>query len=214
MRFGSGDGYSYLKRCLALISGVADFTITQQSSRDDIFYTSASCYLHSTSRSLRLRPTLYRTNSGYMAELIGIVSGIAGLVHLTLVVSQESHDYVQKVRNAPKMTSRYLQEVVALGVVLLRMEEVLSLPGVAGAVSADTDLLPKSLIEECQIELETIKGRLEKRITPGHGFASKLHALSWPFEEKEMKQLVEQLARWNSIFNSLATTCSLLVFLP
>lgn len=146
-----------------------------------------------------------------MAELIGVVSGVAGLVHLTLVVSQASHEYVQKVRNAPKTTLQYLREVLALSVVLLRLEEVLSLPGVATALSIDNDLLPKSLIAECQKELESLKQKLQKRTTPGHGFKSRIQALSWPFEEKEMKHIVENLARWNSIFTSLATTCGLFV---
>lgn len=145
-----------------------------------------------------------------MAELIGVVSGVAGLVHLTLVVSQASHEYVQKVRNAPKTTLQYLREVLALSVVLLRLEEVLSLPGVATALSVDNDLLPKSLIAECQKELESIKQKLQKRTTPGHGFKS-IQALYWPFEEKEMKHIVENLARWNNIFTSLASTCGLFV---
>lgn len=146
-----------------------------------------------------------------MAELIGVVSGVAGLVHLTLVVSQASHEYVQKVRNAPKTTLQYLREVLALSVVLLRLQEVLSLPGVAATLTVDTDLLPKSLIAECQKELESIKQKLQKRTTPGHGFKSRIQALSWPFEEREMRQIVENLARWNSIFTSLATTCGLYV---
>ncbi|KIX00054.1 uncharacterized protein Z518_10981 [Rhinocladiella mackenziei CBS 650.93] len=132
-----------------------------------------------------------------MAELIGVASGIAGLVNLTLTVSQVSYEYMQKVRNAPRSTSRYLQEVLALSAALLRVQETLSLPGVESTFSSDKDLLPKSLIAECRKELETTN------------FTSKVHAFAWPFEEKETKEIVEKLARWSNIFNSIVTTCSL-----
>ncbi|KAK5061461.1 hypothetical protein LTR84_008004 [Exophiala bonariae] len=144
-----------------------------------------------------------------MAELLGVASGVAGLVQLALVLSQASHEYVVKMRNAPKTTSQYLREVLALSHVLLQLEEVLSLPGVKTALTVDPDLLPRSLISECQKELDAVKQKLQKRSGPASGFRSRFRALSWPFEEKEMKQIIENLSRWNNIFSSLATTCNL-----
>lgn len=143
-----------------------------------------------------------------MAELIGITSGVTTLVGLTLTITQVSYEYVQKVRKTSTSTTRYLQEVLALSSTLLRLQDTLKLPSVASILSADKDLLSDSLIAECQKELEAIKTKLQK---PRPGFALSLHALTWPFEEKKAKEVVERLARWNSIFNSIVNTCNLSV---
>ncbi len=146
-----------------------------------------------------------------MAEVIGATSGIVALVSLALSVSHASYEYVQKVRKAPASTSRYLQEFLAFSSTLLRVQETLALPGVASSLSGSNDLVPQPLIAECRQELQTIKRKLEKRGSATSGFSAKLHILTWPFEEKETREIVDRLARYNSIFSSIVNTANLSV---
>ena len=148
-----------------------------------------------------------------MAEVIGATSGIVALVSLALSVSHASYEYVQKVRKAPASTSRYLQEFLALSSTLLRVQETLALSGVATSLSGNNDLLPQPLIAECRQELQTIKRKLEKRSSVTSGFSAKLHSLTWPFEEKETREIVDRLARYNNIFSSIINTANLSVVL-
>jgi hypothetical protein len=145
-----------------------------------------------------------------MAEVVGLTSGIVGLVSAVLSVSHISFEFVTKAKKAPASVSRYLQEILALSSTLLKVQDTLAFPAVVSAVSTEKDLLPASLISECEKELETLRQKLQKRAART-GHISKLHALSWPFEEKETKDLVDRIARWNSIFGTIINTCNLSV---
>lgn len=161
-----------------------------------------------------------------MAEVIGVTTGIVSLVSLSLTVSQVSYDYVQKVRGSSTAISRYLQEILALSSALLKVQETLALPGIASVVSSssptggkgddDKELLPKSLIAETHRELEAIRRKLQKRVDGGRaaGFSSKVHALTWPFQEKETLEIVEKLSRWNRTCDSIVSAYNLSGFLP
>jgi hypothetical protein len=148
-----------------------------------------------------------------MAEAIGISSGVATLAALTLTVSQLSYDYVQKVRSAPKLVARYLQEILALSSVVLKVQETLALPSVASSPSSDSELLLKSLVTECHKELEAIKRKLQNRNNNRSRwrFKSKVQDLTWPFQEKETLKIIEKLSRWNNLCNSIVTACNLFV---
>ena len=58
-----------------------------------------------------------------MAEIIGVVSGIAGLISLAMETTRLSYGYISDIRSAHSTQKQYLREMSALTEVLLRSEE-------------------------------------------------------------------------------------------
>jgi len=146
-----------------------------------------------------------------MAEVIGLASSIAGLLSLTLQVSQLSYEYIANIKGASKSVSSYLKELLALSQILLQLKETLDGETVDKTFLPSPSPLSQFTIGECQHEIERIKERLEKR-RDGPGIRSALRVMTWPFEEKETGKLIEVLHRWKGIFEAAISTSILFVF--
>ncbi|KAJ9605133.1 hypothetical protein H2200_010523 [Cladophialophora chaetospira] len=138
-----------------------------------------------------------------MAEIIGVVSGISGLIGLTFSLGRLSYEYINTARGARQATSDYLQEVLALGAVLVKLQESISAPTTTFTLSTDQITLLAEALKKCQSDMEKLQTRLERHKS------STLRSLAWPFQERETKGLVEMLHRWRGTFDSVVSTGTL-----
>ena len=136
-----------------------------------------------------------------MAEALGIASGVAGLISLTIEVFGISYKYVHGVRNASSSVRRFLLELEDLQKVLLRVEQVAKeTDGLE--VFGDAGSCPLSIKEsnEYMKLLQRIRDDLQQRQTPS-SIRNTLKALTWPFSEEETSALANSLHRYLEICN-------------
>ena len=108
-----------------------------------------------------------------MAEVIGLASGVAGLVALSLQISQSSSMYVSDVINAPRTQRAYLYEILALSEVLFRLEEAIRDSEATGVSLKRGPAISEETLWECKRQLALQKSRLEQN----------RHRLTWPFRQ-------------------------------
>ena len=136
-----------------------------------------------------------------MAEVLGIASGIAGLLSLTIEVFNISYKYINGVRDASGSVRQLLMELGDLQTVLLRVEQVakgtdeLKVFGDAGSC-----LLSIKESNEYIGLLQNVRDKLQQRQTSS-SIRNKLKALTWPFSEKETLDLTNSLHRHLEIYN-------------
>jgi hypothetical protein len=140
-----------------------------------------------------------------MAEAVGLAASIAGLAGLTIQLAQVSFQYVSSVHGASKAVSSYLQELSALTSVLLRLHTVVDIPDIQKILADRPFAISTSAIDECQTQLKELKLKLEHRISKD-GFLANLKPMTWPFEEKETKRIVDKLHRFHDIFHSAVSS--------
>ncbi|KAF5691963.1 ankyrin repeat domain-containing protein [Fusarium circinatum] len=132
-----------------------------------------------------------------MAEVLGIVSGAAGLLSLAIEVTKLSYTYIASVRGAPKSLTSYIGELATLTSVLLQLEDLIQAKRFNGQ---NIQTLSKAL-HDCRLEVEHLKAKLEKKLSYGR-IKARVAALAWPLSESELLEKVNMLHRYNGIFSS------------
>lgn len=146
-----------------------------------------------------------------MAETLGIASGIAGLVSLTVEVFGISCKYINGVRNASCSARRLLKELEALQTVLHRVEQVANDRNKPEAFGdSGPFLLSIEGANEYINLLQNIRGKLQQRQSHS-AFRNHVKALVWPFSEKETLILIESFHRHLEIYNTALAVDSLYV---
>ncbi|EQB51733.1 hypothetical protein CGLO_08702 [Colletotrichum gloeosporioides Cg-14] len=136
-----------------------------------------------------------------MAEVVGLVTGIASLVTMAMRITELSYSYVADIRSAHSTQKQYLREISALTEVLLRSEEASqNLEKETLGFSRPTDLF-KSIVSECAQRLDKLFSELRKP-SP---------SMIWPIQETVLKKHVEDLRRFRSIFADFLSAQSLAV---
>ena len=137
-----------------------------------------------------------------MAEVLGIASGIAGLLSLTIEVFGISYKYVNGVRNASSSASRFLNELEALQKVLLSVEQSTKQTGQVEVFGdARSCFLSIEKGDEYADLLEKVRDKLQQRQRQS-SFRNRMKALTWPFSEKETLALTESLHRHLEIYST------------
>ncbi len=136
-----------------------------------------------------------------MAEVLGIASGIAGLLSLTVEVIQISSTYINGVRGSSSTVQRFLKELENLRSVLAKIHDMTKkIDGIqVFGDNGDSCLLS---IQEGKLYLEllvNVRNKLDARATDG-SFRKKLKALMWPFSEERTLALIESLHRHLGIY--------------
>ena len=130
-----------------------------------------------------------------MAEAIGFAAGVAGLISLTIQLTQLSHTYISDARNAPRAQKSYLQEVIALTDILSRLKNALQESESSEVVASHIPEHSDDLIALCAKKLSLQQTKLQQN----------KHRLIWPFYEREAKKATEELHRFRSIFSDCLT---------
>lgn len=137
-----------------------------------------------------------------MAEVLGIVSGIAGLLSLTIGAFGISYKYLNELRDASSSARLFLKELGALQKVLLSVEQSAKQTGqeeVFGDARSSFLSLEKS--NEYEDLLGKVRDKLQQRQRPS-SFRNKMKAFTWPFSEKETFALTESLHRHLEIYST------------
>lgn len=137
-----------------------------------------------------------------MAEALGIASGIAGLVSLTIEVFGISYKYINGVRDAPFSARRFLSELEKLKTALSQIGTVTKETHQEEIFGDDGSCLLsiKDSNEYCNM-LRDVRDKLAKRQSDS-SFQRKFKNLTWPFSEKETLGFAESLHRDLGIYNT------------
>ncbi|KAJ4273195.1 hypothetical protein NW764_012442 [Fusarium oxysporum] len=141
-----------------------------------------------------------------MAEVLGVVSGAAGLLSLAIEVTKLSYTYIASVRGAPKSLTSYIGELATLTSVLLQLDDLIQ----ARRVNSQNSQILSKALNDCQQEVEHLKAKLERKVSYGR-IKAKVAALAWPLSESELQDKVNMLHRYNGIFSSALQADSLTV---
>jgi hypothetical protein len=137
-----------------------------------------------------------------MADPLSAVASAAGLVSLAIQLSQLSFQYVSSLKGSSLAWSSYLQELSALTMVLLKVQQA---SDAAGKKDHQAVLpgpgIPSSCLQECVDELNALKAIMSEKLQK-RGIRGKLEMLTWPFSEADTKTKVEMLHRFSSLFSS------------
>ncbi|KAJ0345653.1 hypothetical protein COL154_009244 [Colletotrichum chrysophilum] len=136
-----------------------------------------------------------------MAEVVGLVSGNASLVTMATQITKLSYSYVADIRSAHSTQKHYLREISALTEVLLRSEEVSQNLEKENLGLRRSNDLSESVVAECAQKLDKLCSELRK-LSP---------SIFWPIQEKSLKNHVEDLHRFRSIFADFLSVQTLAV---
>lgn len=137
-----------------------------------------------------------------MAEVLGLASGIAGLVSLTIEIFGISYKYIHGVRDASSSARRFLSELENLKDVLARlvtMAKATHQEDLFGDHGSCLLSIKDSL--ECRSTLEEVRNKLAQRQSES-SLRNKFKALTWPFSEKETLALAESFHRYLGIYSA------------
>ena len=130
-----------------------------------------------------------------MAEVIGLASGIAGLLSLTIKVIGISYKYIREVHGASRSVQRFVKELEDTKIVLLRIDQILQGTDDREIFGDDGScFLSLKDSNDYKNLLDKISQDLEARVGD-HSFRKKLKALTWPFSEERTLTLVDSLHR-------------------
>ncbi len=138
-----------------------------------------------------------------MAEVLGIASGIAGLLSLTVEVIQISSTYINGVHGASSTVQRFLKELENLKSVLAKIDDMTKQTGGIQVFGDNGDSCLLS-IQEGKLYLDllvNVRNKLDARATDG-SFRKKLKALTWPFSVERTLALIESLHRHLGIYQT------------
>ena len=137
-----------------------------------------------------------------MAEVLGVASGVAGLMSLTIEVFQISYDYIDKIYNASNTIRHFLKELQDLKIVLTKVEQMTKSTDDREIFGDDPScLLSIGESNEYLDLLGSIRHKLQKRKADG-SFRQKLKSLTWPFSEDKTLGLIQSLHRHLEIYQT------------
>ncbi|EXJ88377.1 hypothetical protein A1O1_05307 [Capronia coronata CBS 617.96] len=140
---------------------------------------------------------------------VSVASGVAGLITLALQVSGTVVVYVNSIKERSKNIQELHNELLLLGEVLSGLRDFLESERAKQTTFGTNSVLQKAIVD-CRTRIERIGDRLET--SHGGKVARTLEKLKWPFEHKEVAQMVENLRRYTQTFQFALTIegCNLL----
>jgi hypothetical protein len=129
-----------------------------------------------------------------MAEVVGVIASIAGLVQITATVYGLIHTYVGGVNRADKDRQELLGELKTLSLLLIHLQDEVrenweGSPALQELCSKEGALQGCAL--KCAVELEKLEARFKQK----NRFLSRL---KWPLQAGETKEYIEKLERFKS----------------
>ncbi|KAK5056122.1 hypothetical protein LTR84_012675 [Exophiala bonariae] len=140
---------------------------------------------------------------------ISVASGVAGLITLGLQVSGTIAIYVNSIKERDKNIRELHDELLLLGEVLSGLRDFLVSEKAKGR-SFDTNSVLQTAIRDCRTRIERIGDKLKP--SDGGKVARALDKLKWPFEQREVMSMTENLRRFAQTFQFAFTIegCNLL----
>ncbi|KAJ7439213.1 hypothetical protein FB451DRAFT_1570045 [Mycena latifolia] len=146
-----------------------------------------------------------------MAEVVGFVSAVAGLVALAGQITKLTYGYLSDVRDAKRTRGQYLAELSAFTDALLHAEQATLDAERLGLLASRPSGLSAEVLEDCHHQLVLLRQKLEGSAADSRGFGRLKAAIVWPIEEPQMKKHIEMLHRFRSIFADYVSASTLAV---
>jgi len=134
---------------------------------------------------------------------LSVVASVAGLLSLTIQVSQMLYDQVHTLKNAPKDATKLLDELEALRQVLTSLEQFITSQLPKGHFFKQTSVLINA-IQGCTGQISAIKLKLEKLVGK-QGLAQIIERGKWYYEHNEHQELIQTLHRYLGMFQMSLT---------
>jgi Fungal N-terminal domain of STAND proteins len=146
-----------------------------------------------------IKEASYRNLSNRLGAMdpVSVSSGIAGLITLAIQVSSVIADFVIAVKEGPKDIQELHQELLLLGEVLGQLQDFLHSEKAKGR-SFDSNSVMQSAISSCKARIERIGDKL--RPSTGGKMSRLIDRLKWPFESKEVAEMVTNLRSYTQAF--------------
>ena len=129
---------------------------------------------------------------------VSVASSVAGLITLALQVGGTIAIYVNAIKERSKNVKELQDELLLLGEVLSNLRDFLNSQTSDGK-SCDTYSVLVKAIRDCRQRIERIGDKLKPPLDGGR-FARAIDQLKWPFEQREVMQMVESLRRYSQTF--------------
>ncbi|KAJ7673520.1 hypothetical protein B0H17DRAFT_875125, partial [Mycena rosella] len=144
-----------------------------------------------------------------MAEGVGFVSAVAGLVASAREVTRISYGYLSDVRRAKRTRSQYSVELSAFTDVLLRAEQAALDAEHLGLLAPQPTNLSAEVLDDCHQQLVLLRENLEGRTADGRSLTRLKSTFLWPLEEQQLKKHIDTLHRFRSIFADYVSASTL-----
>lgn len=133
---------------------------------------------------------------------VSVASGIAGLITLTLQVTDEVYQYVKAIAERTKNAEEIAQELRLLGEVLSQLQDFLFKEKAKGTAFDEDSVLQRS-IRDCKVRVERIGDKIKPK--EGNKLQRTLDKLTWPFKQEQVLQMMENFRRFRSTFEFAVT---------
>lgn len=143
-----------------------------------------------------------------MAELLGISSGIAGLLALSGVILSKGYTYISSVRDAPEELRFLLNETAALNIVLSQLSRLAANTGTTnsgnnGFSGTLFSLSSSGTIDQCTVLLEAVERSIKGcEQFKGEKLNNLKKKLIFPFREREVKETLQRLGSLRETFTA------------
>ncbi|KAF8217396.1 ankyrin repeat-containing domain protein [Mycena galopus ATCC 62051] len=146
-----------------------------------------------------------------MAEVVGFVSSIAGLVALAGQITKISYGYLSDVRGAKRTRGQYLTELSAFTDALLHAQKAVVDAEKLGPLAPRPASLSTEVLDECRDQLDLLRQNLKGPADNGSSLTRLKSALVWPLEEKQTKKHIDMLHRFRGIFADYVAAITLVL---
>ena len=133
-----------------------------------------------------------------MADPLSVASSVAGLLSLTIQLSQVLYTQIRTVKNAPKAAQELLDELESLRQVLTNLETFLKTQASKGHSFKQTSVLVNA-INGCSDKIKVVRHRLDK-LVQSQGLAKLVQRGRWYYEQDEHQELITTLHRYLGLF--------------
>lgn len=129
-----------------------------------------------------------------MAEVLGIVSSLVGIIQLAGQLAILTQGYIGGVKRASQDITGLLNELESFGKVLCALKDYIETkPESAALLELDG---PDGPLRGCARELEMLQAKL----IPREGLKGMFDSLKWPLKEAETQGYILQFERHKSLF--------------
>ncbi|KAJ7439220.1 ankyrin repeat-containing domain protein [Mycena latifolia] len=146
-----------------------------------------------------------------MAEVVGLVSAVAGLVTLAGQITKLSYGYMSDVRDAKRTRGQYLTELSALTDALLHAEQATRDAERLDVLPSRPSSLSAEVLDDCHRQLTLLRQNLEGSAADNGSFGRLKSAFIWPLEEQQTKKHIDMLHRFRGIFADYVSASTLAV---
>lgn len=134
-------------------------------------------------------------------EAVGAAASIVGLLEISLKVLSLTVEYSTQVKSAKEDISRFRLELEAFIQAVRSLHELSQNPEASKLVTFNS-IARSGSIQQCELDLKNLQTKLKP--SKGDRAMSRygVRALKWPFESKELHNLLVALERYKSTFST------------